>query len=106
MRLSQIVRNDRGTAGNWRVHPRAVLDNGELSEDFAELWHYQTRMLVWNRQTREVYDWSTGHGSQSDQNGLNQAFAVLGARYYYSRAGGAAIRELDKPNFRYGLSAA
>jgi hypothetical protein len=45
-----------------------------------------------------------GHGSVSDQNGMNTAFAVLSQKYYYSRRGGAAITPIHIPLFRHGIS--
>lgn len=75
-------------AGAWRVE----IEAGPNVHDkrVAELWHYGTRMLVWNIDSpldSEVLDWSLGHASVSDQNGMNTAFEVLGLPYYYSRRG-------------------
>lgn len=84
------------TAGAWRVE----IDSGPSIHDkrVAELYHYSTLMLVWNIESpldSEVLDWSLGHGSVSDQNGMNTAFRVLDLPYYYSRKGGADIVSLN-----------
>jgi len=41
----------------------------------------------------EVVDYSIGHGSKSDQGGMNRLFRALNAPYYYSRKGSANIEE-------------
>lgn len=85
--LAQVVRSGKGKAHNWRV---TLDDNGR---DEHTLWHYSTPMLVW-RGTHAPYtliDCSTGHGSVSDQHGMNRAFNALDLPYHYSRRGGASI---------------
>jgi hypothetical protein len=59
-------------------------------------------MLRWSDTYVEYTD--TGHGSVSDQNGMNIAFSVLHLPYYYSRAGGPEIKLLDAPLFKYRRS--
>lgn len=84
MRISDIIKNQRGTAGPWRV---------KLGSEGYELWHYSTRMLLWTNTIHGplLLDHSTGWGSVSDQNGVNIAFRVLNLPYFYKRAGGAVI---------------
>ena len=92
--IASIIRNGKGTAGAWRV----------VSDDPADpfspwiyrtLWHYSTPMAEWRefRRTgeRELVMHGIGHGSKSDQNGMNTLFRELGFPYYYSRAGGAEV---------------
>src|SRR5439155_21739885 len=45
----------------------------------------------------DYLDYSTGHGSVSDQSGMNQAFRLLGLPLYFSRKGGADILEVSDP---------
>ncbi len=83
-----------GTAGAWRVEV-----GGGYEKNVAELWHYGTRMLVWNVDApddSEVLDWSLGWGSVSDQNGMNVAFRTLGLPYHFDRAGGAQVTPLER----------
>jgi hypothetical protein len=93
MTIAQIIERKHGCAGSngaWRVE--------QDESDGYSLWHYGTRMLRWresSRYGREIMDVSTGHGSVSDQGGLNTAFKVLGAPWYFSRKGGASIRDYE-----------
>src|SRR5215831_6983031 len=98
MTIAEIIRNRQGRAGSngsWRVEP--CIDSDPFVGSEYELWHYGVRMLVWRHSIRygnEALDMSIGHGSVSDQGGMNTAFRVLGLPYYFSRAGGAEIIEL------------
>lgn len=91
--LASIVKARHGKAGSgnaWRVEP--------IGSDTYTLWHYSTPMLSW-RDTGygvDVLHLSTGHGSVSDQNGMNKAFRALGIRYYFSRKGGSSIESPDE----------
>jgi hypothetical protein len=96
--LADIIRRTRGTAGSngaWRVER-------DPDGSTATLWHYSTAMLSWNVERPSdptVLDWSIGHGSVSDQGGMNQAFRVLGLPYRFdrdARAGGPRITELTR----------
>ena len=101
--ITSIVRAGKGRSHGWRVIPittRIYQGNPGLGKGFvvftAELWHYSTKMLVWDSDNPTVplyYD--IGNGSVSDQNGMNKAFRELGMPYYYSRAGGAEIRHVS-----------
>lgn len=84
MRISDIIKNRRGTSGPWRI---------KTTDEGRELWHYSTRMLLWTDTINGpiLLDHSTGWGSASDQNGVNTAFRVLNLPFYYKRAGGATI---------------
>ncbi len=95
MSISDVIGRARGTAGHWRV-TREDRDGCEV----ATLWHYSTAMLTWNVASPEdgkYLDYSTGHGSVSDQNGMNTAFRLLGLPLYFSRKGGADIIETSDP---------
>lgn len=105
MTIKDIVRRGSGRAGHqgsWRVellnaeHMSQALPNGAEPWPVYQLTHYGTMMLTWVRGKHGCYmvDMSTGHGSVSDQNGMNQAFKALDLPYYYSRRGGADIKEL------------
>lgn len=90
------------TAGRWKS-----IDDGRG----RVVYHYRTPMLAfvtdedgqWDGDL-ETVDYSIGHGSVSDQNGMNVLFARLGMPYIYRRARGARIETLDGPQFRYPVS--
>jgi len=90
MTIKQIVKNGKGRAGHgnhWCV------EFDEASVTF-NLYHYGTRMLSWRVDSKlkpHLIDCNTGHGSMSDQNGMNVAFKTLGFDLRYSRKGGASI---------------
>ncbi len=93
--IRSIIERGRGVASAWRVE-RGTTPDGVLAT--CSLYHYSTRMLVWREDVpadSAVLDWSLGHGSVSDQNGMNTAFRVLALPYYYSRKGGADILTLN-----------
>jgi hypothetical protein len=98
MTLAQIIERKRGRAGSngaWRVERD---DSDPFVGNEYSLWHYGTRMLRWretSRYGREIMSVSLGHGSVSDQGGMNTAFKVLGASWYFSRKGGAEIRDYE-----------
>ena len=86
--IGQIVRDRKGRAGSngsWRIE-HGLNDN-------VELWHYSTLMLSWIDTSHGacVTYISTGHGSVSDQGGMNQAFRLLNLPYRFVRAGGAVV---------------
>lgn len=92
---------------NYQLADKAGCTKNWRSEDYngyREVYHYSTLMLKFDISTREVIYTSTGHGSVSDQQTMNQLFARLEMPLYFSRAGGAEIRELDAPQYRYGVS--
>lgn len=83
-------------AGAWGV--KIISGPHIYDKRIGELYHYSTRMLVWNIDNpldSEVLDWSLGWGSVSDQGGMNTAFRVLDLPYYYSRKGGPSIVSLN-----------
>jgi hypothetical protein len=92
--IARIIRNRGGKAGAWEVQNTAM--PGEFG-----LWHYNTLMLTWNYKGLGWY--SLGHGSVSDQNGMNIAFKILGFPNYYSRKGGARILWLENEQDRKRL---
>src|SRR3954454_7829454 len=94
MTLRDIITNGKGRAGSngaWHV---------EANGTHRRLWHYGTLMLHWSilRDGRtHIIDWSEGHGSVSDQGGMNTAFRALGVPYRYSRdarGGGPRVEAL------------
>ena len=100
MTIEEIIRNRHSAshrvlkAHAWRVEKP---DSDPFVGIEYELWHYSTRMLHWRESQRngvELLSLSLGHGSVSDQNGVNIAFRVLGLPLYYQRAGGAGIIEV------------
>lgn len=106
--LAEIVRDGKGRAGSngsWRVYATT-----EGITTVWELWHYSTLMLKWEyvcvhvpgdptplqTEHRVVYK-SIGHGTVSDQHGMNTAFRVLGLPYRMDcdwKGGGPRITEL------------
>lgn len=71
-----------GTRDYWEAHCRV-----------RDVYHYDTLMLRFNGDGTADPAWfavpmSLGHGTVSDQQGVNQLLS--GSRYRYSRAGGAA----------------
>lgn len=98
MTLQAIIEQGKGCAGSgrsWRM---------ETDGFVRRLWHYQTLMLEY-RIVRgrdgylkpHVLSMSEGHGSVSDQQGMNTAFKVLNLPYRYDRdqrGGGPRISEL------------
>lgn len=92
MTIREIIANGSGRAGSngaWRVEDTPNCN--------LVLTHYGHFMLRWNPANPAdpaVLDYSIGHGSVSDQGGMNTAFRVLGLPLYFSRAGGAEIREV------------
>lgn len=112
MGIASIVHAGKGTAGHWAIVP-AELVPGSGDMDGLALRHYSTIMLAWRKSDNRIVYLSTGHGSVSDQGGVNVALKVLGGwwplhygrpspqpdtpgpAFYYSRAGGAMYRILD-----------
>lgn len=91
--ISDIVYKGKGTAGHWHVERDEPADP-YCGYVVCSLYHYSTLMLTWQRWSNgwtPVCFTGLGHGSVSDQGGMNTAFKVLGAPYYYSRKGGADI---------------
>ena len=92
MSIASIIENRKGTAGPWRVARVVNREGSAMLDDVYQLWHYDTCMLEWceNDFGSTVTYTNIGHGSVSDQNGVNKAFAILGAglRYRRDQAGG------------------
>lgn len=91
MKLEELVYRDM-RAGHWR----STTVNAR-----REVYHYSTLMLSFPTDeaglpiaTAENVWYETGHGSVSDQQGMNRLFRELGLPLYYSRRGGSAIKEL------------
>lgn len=86
--------------GPWRVE-MAWGTGGAV----AALYHYGTRMLEWSYSGTDIKitGWWVGHGSVSDQQGVNAALHELGApqRYYRDiRGGGPRVN----PGYRLSAS--
>ena len=87
------TRASAGSNGSWRLE--------RTSNDEYVLVHYATPMLSWYDHPDGVVitGYSVGHGSVSDQGGMNVAFRVLGVPYRYYRdwhGGGPRITELTE----------
>jgi hypothetical protein len=53
----------------------------------------------------KVTEWSTGHGTVTDQQTMNVVFAELDIHWYFSRAGGARIvpiTDASVPKYKEG----
>src|SRR5215469_8970472 len=98
--IAQIIRDGHGRAGSrgaWRVEK--IMSDPFVGQEY-ELWHYSTLMLRWLRRlNHNIPSYaSTGHGSVSDQGGMNTAFKVLGLPYRFDRdwrGGGPRITDLQ-----------
>lgn len=103
MRIQDLA--DKGaTSGHWS----SITYNNR-----RDVYHYATLMLSFGIKDNDPTTWdgdidtvaySTGHGSVSDQNGMNKLFARQAMPFYYQRSGGAQIVTLDGPNYRYGIT--
>ncbi|HSW91501.1 MAG TPA: hypothetical protein VLG09_02555 [Candidatus Saccharimonadales bacterium] len=94
------VRADRvGTIGAWSISQDVDKDN----KTYYHLYHYATRMVSWYRNedgTAEVFYTNIGHGSVSDQQGVNAALYELNAPMRYARNGGyARYEEIKKEEY-------
>lgn len=86
MTLRRIINRGKGKAGHWRV---------EQQNGYSRLFHYSTLMAVWKG--HKIHYMTIGHGSMSDQGGMNIFFKELNVPYYYSRRGFPQIRLIDEP---------
>jgi hypothetical protein len=94
MTVRDIIRKRNGKTHAWRIEH--TLDGASC------LYHYATCMLVWIDKldgSSEILCHDLGHGSVSDQRGMNIAFRELGCTWYYSRARGAHIIDLAEIPF-------
>lgn len=85
--ITSIIEAREGRAGAWRVTQVVSRDGSALLDDVFQLWHYDTCMLEWHESemgSTLTYT-NIGHGSVSDQNGVNTAFRVLGMNMRYDR---------------------
>lgn len=93
MSIRDLITRGKGSTGAaWRIERRG---------DIAVLIHYSTAMLRWdvNRPGETVQVLSIGHGSVSDQNGLNTAFRAFDVPMRYDRdqrGGGPRISDLPR----------
>lgn len=94
MTIEEIIANAEGSAGSrraWTV---------ERTANTVELYHYSTLMLVWNPSNprdESVLYYGIGHGSKSDQGGMNTAFRTLRLPLRFDRdrkGGGPRITKL------------
>lgn len=77
-------------AGNWSRTSDVRESDGVRR---VIIFHYSTPMLSYlETEPVEVTGYSLGHGSVSDQQGMNQLFNRLNLPYYYNRKGGAKIQ--------------
>jgi len=100
--LEDIILAGKGRSGSnqaWEVggsHMGITNDGRDII--VKHLWHYTTLMLSWREDDpadENYLDYSLGHGSVSDQGGMNRAFQLLGIPLRYTRAGGASIEPID-----------
>lgn len=84
IKSAHMGQRSRYSNGPWAV-TRTGLTGGAL-------YHYGTKMLEWQWDEREaqITGWWIGHGSVSDQQGVNAALSALGSpmRYYRDTRGG------------------
>jgi hypothetical protein len=80
--------------GPWRVESEPSPSSSIITQ---RLLHYGTKMLEWRitlthggHAAANITGWWIGHGSVSDQTGVNAALKVLGStlRYHRDRSGG------------------
>ena len=92
MTIRQIIERGKGTTHGWRVE--------RDEHDWCTLVHYSTPMLLWNAKRPTEHEvLSIGHGSVSDQNGMNTAARALDLPWRYDRdqrGGGARISDLPR----------
>lgn len=74
MTLQRIINRGRGTTRHWRV---------ENQKGYKRLYHFDSLMAIWRG--KQIIFMSIGHGSFSDQGGMNILFRELNAPYYYTR---------------------
>jgi hypothetical protein len=103
--ITDIMLAGEGFAGSnrsWHVNGSHMgITNDGRDIIVKHLYHYGHHMLSWradNPSDENYLDYTTGHGSVSDQGGMNRAFRALGIPRYFSRAGGAEIVETDPAN--------
>ncbi len=102
-------------AGAWESVERGVHGMCDVRR---HVYHYETDMLSfvvkrtpgtvaeWDGNL-ETVDYSIGHGSVSDQNGMNKLFARLSMPLVYLRdgkGGGARVEVLSAPQYRWGIT--
>jgi hypothetical protein len=81
MTIASIITAGKGRSHGWEVREYPSTDEGtELA-----LVHFGTRLLVWQRITKEILYKNIGWGSVSDANGINTAFLILDAPYWFLR---------------------
>lgn len=108
MRIRDLA-DKPGTAGKWRSHDRFSHPGHRWTRS---IYHYSTEM-VWftiddekGQFDDDIVEAYIGHGSRSDQDGVNQIFARIGALLEYRRDGNdPRIMDLQDRHFRYGISA-
>ena len=117
--IQRIIRERKGTAGSSRSWSVVKINEGVnvLGEHVSQyiLYHYSTPMLIWGDIRRSengsvrssyMYSHSIGHGSVSDQNGMNTAFQELRipCRYHRDWRGGGPRIHYTERYIGYGAS--
>lgn len=93
-RVTEWRDDQRLRAGAWSAHDFTDIGKvGGLTIRCRAVFHYTTRMVTFERWGDEA-EWllmevNLGHGSVSDQGGVNKLVRGYGA--YYSRKGGAQV---------------
>jgi hypothetical protein len=82
-------------AGNWR----SLCHTDDDGRKIVTVYHYATEMIQFYARPKHpdfpvaerfISHVDLGHGSKSDQDGMNRIFRKLGLSWYYSRKGGSA----------------
>lgn len=87
-----------GSGGAWRSVTEDFTVDTRRSYKWRTIFHYETVMLAfalndegkWDGNTDNVV-YNIGHGSVSDQNGMNKLFRHMNMPLYFVRQGGARI---------------
>lgn len=94
--VERLIRKTHSNARDYRSGPWST-QCAVTSQDtlLCSLHHYGTRMLEWHYHPNQhppvtITGWWVGHGSVSDQQGVNAALKALGSekRYYRDERGG------------------
>lgn len=95
MRIKDLARQD-GTAGSGGAWRARTLKGEDAT--YRYVYHYDTLMLAIGPDGVEFA--GIGHGSVSDQGGMNTLFKALNLPLYFSRAGGVA-KIVDVPQLAF-----
>ena len=109
VKQAHSLRRARYGSGPWHVTVEGHNLGGGYESITATvaLYHYSTKMLEWHYKPStgdvQITGWWIGHGSVSDQQGVNAALSALGSNKRYSRdarGGGPRVN----PGYRISAS--